>query len=235
MNPVMQKSNLHGAPVFLSASFPSPERDAKYYKNADNHEITNAVLALINAVFTANGRLVFGGHPTISPLALHQATMLFVERDKERDKERVRIYQSLLFKDQYTEDALEIAASNFGQMIETQLVTGEDGTQTRALSLREMRTRMLQESKPVAAVFVGGMEGVEDEFRLCAELFPAMPRYLVAAPGGAAALLAKDHALAPPDSSDQLRKALANAYPYPFVMKLLVEDISQRIRGRRLN
>ena len=144
-------------------------------------------------------------------------------------------YQSLLFKDQYTEDALEIAASSFGQMIETQLVTGEDGTQTRALSLREMRTRMLQESKPVAAVFVGGMEGEEDEFRLCAELFPAMPRYLVAAPGGAAALLAKDHALAPPDSSDQLRKALADAYPYPFVMKLLVEDVNQHIRDRGLN
>ncbi len=65
--------------VLLSASIPSEKRSEKYHtqytkiKNAQI-QIEEAVIGLSRNVFQSRGKLVFGGHPSISPLVAMIAT-----------------------------------------------------------------------------------------------------------------------------------------------------------------
>jgi hypothetical protein len=54
-------------PVFLSASIPDPRRDAKYFQTGDTIAIRNAVIALVTVTLSRT-KLVFGGHPAVTPL-----------------------------------------------------------------------------------------------------------------------------------------------------------------------
>ena len=62
-------------PVFLSASVPDPLRNPRYFESADPARIRQAVGALVR-VAAPSARLVFGGHPAISPLVLDAATQV---------------------------------------------------------------------------------------------------------------------------------------------------------------
>lgn len=53
--------------IFLSASIPLPERDEKYIGTADIIAIRDAVIALTTVVLPHH-RLIWGGHPSITPL-----------------------------------------------------------------------------------------------------------------------------------------------------------------------
>lgn len=55
------------APVFLSASIPDPARDKRYFGTGDTIAIRDAVIALVSVVLPRT-KLVFGGHPAITPL-----------------------------------------------------------------------------------------------------------------------------------------------------------------------
>jgi hypothetical protein len=61
----------------------------------------------------------------------------------------------------------------------------------REASLLKMREAMLSRSDLIAAVFIGGMEGVEAEFDLFGRFHPEAKTLAVAAPGGAARQLAE--------------------------------------------
>src|SRR5437667_261524 len=81
---------LAGKAVFLSASVPSPNR-AERYRRVPNSalEIEEAVISLARAVFAEGGQLVFGGHPTISPLVALVAGEYVVPEPGERLSERL--------------------------------------------------------------------------------------------------------------------------------------------------
>ena len=53
--------------IFLSASIPLPERHPKYYNTADIIAIRDAVIALASVVIDKH-RIIWGGHPSITPL-----------------------------------------------------------------------------------------------------------------------------------------------------------------------
>src|SRR5262249_59078396 len=54
-----------GDVIFLSASVPIREGWAE---DAQPAEIEEAIVSIARAVFARNGRLLFGGHPSVSPL-----------------------------------------------------------------------------------------------------------------------------------------------------------------------
>lgn len=58
-------------------------------------------------------------------------------------------------------------------------------------SLALMRKEMLNSIRrsAAAAVFVGGMEGIAEEYKYCKKLLPQVPKIPIAGPGGAAAQL----------------------------------------------
>jgi hypothetical protein len=101
-----------------------------------------------------------------------------------------------------------------------------------------MRRLMIEESMPNALVCIGGMEGVEEEFKA----FDAWRRkqnslrsiYLIAASGGATALLSNE----PGDNIrvidreilGQLSKVRQHAArpgitPYPLIMQVLIQEL----------
>ncbi|HKO20347.1 MAG TPA: hypothetical protein VJU82_15830 [Acidobacteriaceae bacterium] len=160
--------------LFLSASVPVVGRGS-YYQTADPFLIQYAVRELITAII---GRyvLVWGGHPAITPMIWAVCEDLDVKYAKA-----VILYQSSYFAEQYPEEN-----ARFGNAVYVPAVE-----QDRAASLRKMRREMLSRPRLSAGVFIGGMEGVEEEYGLFAQLHPTAPVIALGAPGGAARELAR--------------------------------------------
>ncbi|MDO8477463.1 MAG: hypothetical protein Q7W02_14945 [Candidatus Rokubacteria bacterium] len=158
-------------PVFLSASIPDPRRHPRYIDTADEIAIRESVSALATVVLH-HTTLVFGGHPAISPLV-----RLIAHGLDAMDK--VRIFQSRFFESVVPRDSRE-----FTDLVWTPAVSND-----RDASLRLMRDLMLNEGPFEAAFFIGGMEGVEDEFDLFSRRWTGTPAFPIASTGAAARIL----------------------------------------------
>ena len=149
--------------VFLSAGIPieRPGRPVKpmYKETADVIAIREATRAAA-AVAVANGELVFGGHPAITPLVTQVGEALDAV-------DHVVIFQSAYFRKSYPQDV-----NSFTRIEETPPQATEEA------SLQEMRDRMLSFRQYSIGIFIGGMEGVEEEwsqFRIRHPHAPAIP------------------------------------------------------------
>jgi len=193
--------------VFLSASFPSGERGAGF-EPFDPGAIADAVTAVVRAVLVAKGRLLFGGHPTITPLVLMVASEL-------NAKGAVDVFQSQWFNDQITRETRALQEAGFGA------IHWIPERATREESLQTMREAMLgHDRKLVAGVFVGGMEGVLEEYDLFRRFQPRVPRVSLVGPGGAAAKLPMDEARSVLGKHVESRR-------YPFVATVLVDRLAE--------
>lgn len=155
--------------IFLSASVPDPKRAPAYAATADTVAITAAVTAL---VYVTLGRrpLIWGGHPAITPMIWAVADSMGVDYGQW-----VRLYQSNFFEDQFPEDNVRFQNVTFTDVV--------DGDQNK--SLRHMRERMFKEQQFDAAVFIGGMSGIVDEFDLFTQLQPKANAVPIVSTGGA--------------------------------------------------
>lgn len=202
---------LAGRAVFLSASIPNPVRWNGYF---DPLEITDAVVATARAVLSAGGVLVTAAHPTIAPLLLYIAAEL-----PNRNERSVLVYQSAAFDDILPEATRRFEAEGVGSIIRTPVIADEPADPTRApQSLAAMRSQMLTETEPAAAVFIGGMGGIPDEYALFSELRPGRPTYPLGFPGGEARVLAEA-------SQSGLGDELRNGSVYPTLARAIVGDI----------
>ena len=199
---------LAGRHVFLSASFPSGDRGEEV-RPFDAPGIADAVTAIVRAVLLNGGKILFGGHPTITPLVLMIGKEL-------RVRNAVVIFQSVWFREQITEETMMLAESGVGTICWTPRCRSLDE------SLAEMRRQMLTAGNPIGAVFVGGMSGIWQEHELVGNILPGVPRIPVAGPGGAAAQLLRDGN----DVPQQLRGQVHSRH-YPFVASLIVDVLSE--------
>ena len=194
--------------IFLSASIPLPERDAKYYDTADIVAIRDAVIALTTLVLPHH-RIVWGGHPSITPLiyyvmektiknkveredgftkkSLEDQERIIFHRTQEEISSHVRLYQSKFFEKFFPEDNNKFRNIEFTDIIEDD----------RDKSLLHMRERMLGESEFSAAVFIGGMEGIdgdkekniEGEYKMFVDRHPSAFLLPIASTGGATKII----------------------------------------------
>lgn len=207
--------------VFLSGSIPDPAR----WEGAFNAlEITDAVVSLARACLTRGYRIVTAAHPTLAPLLLYVAAEF-----PRSDQSRVLIYQSLLFEDVLPTATRRFEAAGVGEVIWTAAAEGERPVPGQwHESLRLMRKRMLKETKPAAATFIGGMSGIDDEFALFREIFPNRPTYAVSRPGGAASGL-------PTESTGRFRtdlqERLRTSDTYPALWQEVLGDIERRTQS----
>lgn len=155
--------------IFLSASVPLPERDKEYIDTADIIAIRDAVVALATVVLPHH-RIVWGGHPSITPLIYYVMTKLNLNI-----QDHVTIYQSKLFEKFFPADN-----NKFENVILTEIVEND-----RDKSLLHMRERMLSEFNFSAAVFIGGMEGIKDEYKMFIKKQPEALILPVASTGAA--------------------------------------------------
>jgi hypothetical protein len=155
--------------IFLSASVPVAGR-GHYHETANPFLIQCAVRELVISVIRTH-RIVWGGHPSITPMIWSICEDLDVDYANS-----VVLYQSRFFQDRFPEENVR-----FGNVVFTDAVNGD-----REASLALMRETMLAREDLVAAVFVGGMEGVEAELAIFRQFHPHTLVVPVAAPGGAA-------------------------------------------------
>ena len=201
-------------PVFLSASVPDPRRPEKYFKTGDTIAIRDAVIALVTVVLPRT-KLVFGGHPAITPMVKWVA-------DQFGAFEKVRMFQSKFFRDSYLEDLERFRYE------ETEIVQGD-----RDLSLKSMRTQMINSENFSAAFFIGGMEGVEEEYQLIARLKPQVPRFPVYTTGGAAEILWMREAEAAYHPRAQNLKDLRAKTSYVALFTGVLEGVLEGIKEER--
>ncbi|CRM48309.1 MULTISPECIES: SLOG domain-containing protein [Pseudomonas] len=154
--------------IFLSASVPDIE--SPFYKKCDPVLIQAALRSFL---FSVLGRkhLVFGGHPSISPLILAACEDLGIE-----NQNAVTIFQSKHFSKSFPEDNLQFA--NF--------IATPVGENLQA-SLDIMRNQMFSTYHYDGAVFIGGKEGIVTEYELFKQQCPLATVLALKSPGGAAA------------------------------------------------
>lgn len=167
--------------IFLSASVPKPERDRRFYDTADFTAIRDAVVGLVDAIIP-DFCMVWGGHPTITPIIAN----IFDKRGYKDDK-LVTLYQSDYFKSVFPEEG-----KCFLNFIHTEIVKDANGKPSISASLKLMRERMIGENNIVAAVFIGGMEGIKDEADIVKRLKPQAELFPIASTGGAASVCYED-------------------------------------------
>ena len=88
-------------------------------------------------------------------------------------------------------------------------------------SLRDMRKAMFAENKFTAGVFIGGMEGGLEEYRLFRETQPDAPVFAVATTGAAARIIYHRHK---PKGDARLTKT----YAYASLFRDLLNNYMQR-------
>lgn len=190
--------------IFLSASIPFKERHPKYFETADIIAIRDAVVALATVVLPKH-KLVWGGHPSITPIIY-----FVMERLKLNIQEHVTLYQSKYFEHLFPEDN-----NKFHNVILA------ENTEEIQSSILLMRKRMFSENAFSAGIFIGGMEGIQDEFNLFRE-FHSSALVLPIASTGAAAKIVFDEFL--PEELKNNR--LLNDYGYMSLFQdLLIEKI----------
>lgn len=158
--------------IFLSASVPLADRNPQYYGTADIIAIRDAVVSLASVVLPTH-KLVWGGHPSITPIIYH-----VIERLGLNVQDHMVIFQTKFFEKFYPEDNFK-----FNNVIQT------DSYGDREKSLIVMRAKMLTFCEYTAGVFIGGMEGVQEEFELFRELQPNAKLLPIASTGAAAKII----------------------------------------------
>jgi hypothetical protein len=189
--------------ILLSASVPAEKRNEKYTKIENAQiQVEEAVIGLARNTFQAGGKLIFGGHPSISPLVAMVATEFGLHRNVEDRRENegqkpITIFQSRAYADVIPKETSGLFDMGYSDVVWTEALNGEyylpgntSGRQCEA-SLHEMRRVMMD--RPIdALVCIGGMEGVEVEFHMFREKHPRRPIFLLERTGGATRLLAQE-------------------------------------------
>jgi hypothetical protein len=175
-------------------------------------------VAFGRATMSAGMRLVTAAHPTIAPLLLYVAAELPSEIEPQ-----VLLYQSKLFKDVLPPATRRFESDGIASIHWTPAVEGESiDPRNRGASLAVMRHQMLAETRPTAACFIGGMEGIVEEYQLCQEILPGAPLYPIGGPGGEAReLVGASKAEAIPD--------LFSSQVYPTVWARVLDDLEARL------
>jgi len=186
----------HRPAVLLSASAPydrpatadmtSQEREQmcalcrRYVQMSRPRAIRSAVLELTKAAIMRGVQLIFGAHPAISPMVLEAA------RSAGAGAARILIFQSDYFAGRIPGSTLDLADWSSGRLFLTPRQSANRDSEARALSLTTMRTLMVSPGNLRGAVFVGGMDGLEEEARLFKSAHRVLPRYAIASTGSAA-------------------------------------------------
>ncbi|MBC7487310.1 MAG: hypothetical protein H7282_11220 [Cytophagaceae bacterium] len=157
--------------IFLSASVPTPGKE-NYYETADAMAIHAAVRAAI-LVIAPKVRLVWGGHPAVTTMVHHT-----IGRMSPESREQLTMYQSEYFKSVFLKE------QQFFKHVHSVPETPD-----KKISITRMRHQMIEENKFKAAIFIGGMKGVEKEYEIFRHAHPEAMLLPVASTGAAAKII----------------------------------------------
>ena len=151
--------------VFLSASIPNEDDDDYNYL-----KIHDMIVTLTETVIKRGGTLVFGGHPTITPIILNIMEIM-AENNYEgvKDYPNIYLYQSKFFENMFPPETMAFPEKRLERVPvvavnDDRLVQSEKELKEKQLSLDLMRERMIEAFPYTSAFFIGGRykgKGVE--------------------------------------------------------------------------
>lgn len=216
--------------IFLSAGVPDEREprgplDQYYIEHRHLNRISEAVDNLCRFAFSRNIDIVFGAQPAISPLLLSAA-----RRFGEKTDNRVIIFQSAFFQHKIPRSTLELA-KGYGTMLLTQAKPLDHPIQSESLTW--MRTIMVKSPNLIGAIFIGGMDGIEEEAALFHNREHPKPMFAIGSTGSAAEdLLTGDRKFQakriPHErfcGENANHDTLAYGLSYPRVMKRIFTDL----------
>jgi hypothetical protein len=203
-------------PVLLSASVPD-----EIAGTPAAQRLYDFVAAIVEAIFDSGAMLVFGGHPTITPL-VHQ-----LARSRADGPPPIALYQLERFRAAAPPESTDTRV--FGQVHWV-----GDPTAEIAADLRSLREPMVRLAR--AAVFIGGKTtgfsgdkpGIRDEYERFRAHHPLSPVYLVGATGGETARIIQDAAGADWEQNGlrgEARAVLHASHDPRIVAALIARDI----------
>ncbi len=217
---------LENIPVMLSASIPD-----ELMESLQAQDIFSVIILFTKHILNAGGRLVFGGHPTVTPL-VHQ-----VCKSMEHKPDAVRLHQLNRFKDTAPE---EIKDKQVFQNI--YWFGSENRNDDIVPDLAEMRDAMADMSR--AAIFVGGKTirhdhygdkpGVRDEYERFVKKHPNSPIYLVGLLEGESKViieeLEKKGEREPNGLTDKQLRIIHHGKNIDLIAPVVVSDIGKAFR-----
>jgi len=219
MNAPHKNLDLKGMPVFLSASLPDDLADSPRAQ-----ELYTAIALLTHEIVSAGGRIVFGGHPSITPLVREAIREL-------NKKDAADLFQLRRFEGSAPGEIHDDEV--FGRV---HWIEGEGGDIDAELA--QMRDQMAEKAR--AAVFVGGktadhygkMPGIRDEFQRFVNKHQEGPVYLVGLLGGETLNLINEMetsgGIARNGLSDKERRLIHHSTSIDLVVSLIVADLARK-------
>lgn len=167
--------------VFLSASI--PDEDDSDYIFLKIHDI---IVTLTETVIKSEGTLVFGGHPTITPIILNIMEIMAENNDGVKQYPNIYLYQSAFFKTKFPPEARAFPEErrkviSVVHCSDYSLEGTEKNTIEKELSLTSMREAMINAYIYTSAIFIGGrydkgngieFSGVWKEYEMFSERHP---------------------------------------------------------------
>ena len=190
--------------LFLSASIPTLNRNSEFFKTVDVFAIKEAIRGLVSTLVEQDIKLVFGGHPAITPMI-----RIMLKNVGKTPREYITLYQSEYFISQH-----QLENENIEKI---ELISAVDNSRDK--SLLKMRKSMIGENNYDCAIFIGGMEGVIEEFRMFQKIHPKLPTFPIASTGAAALQIYEELQL----SCDILR----SEYSYPIVFHHIFREVEK--------
>ena len=152
--------------VLLSSSFPQGDR-GKGFEPFDTASIADAVTHTARTLLGHRCILVFGAHPTISPIVLMLARELGVPNS-------VEIHQSQRFRGRIPAETKLLASEGYGKIIWSRGTRREN----RVRSLTRMRRSMIGEGTSWAGYSSVGWKASSESTRCLHEMQPQAKRFV---------------------------------------------------------
>jgi hypothetical protein len=187
--------NLNSFPIFLSASVPQ-----HLVGTNKAQSMLDLMVALVGGILSSSGTLIFGGHPSITPLIHRVASLVGV------DTPQIQLFQLNRFRDSIPQ---EVNDSRIFQKV-AWIGESKNTKATLAAELEQMRVAMVKEAG--AGIFIGGKTeqyvgnkpGIRDEYEKFLEYSAESPIYLVGMFEGETLNIIND-------SNEQLRRNKLNS------------------------
>ena len=154
--------------IFLSASVPTPKRE--FYGTENIFAIREAIIAFTSVCMEYGIHFYFGGHPAITPLVWQVA-----KQKLNGANPLVDIYQSKIFGDTIPKEVSDFRNVHFTEAVNNSIPD----------SVQAMREEMFSENTTECAIFIGGMNGILDEYNMLKSKYPNAKYYAFASTGGA--------------------------------------------------
>ena len=185
--------------IFLSAGIPDEGREG--FDTINRSATAGAVMAFTRVCAEYNIPFYFGGQPAITPLVWSVAKDF-----SKKEKPLITIYQSKFFEGKTLHEIDYFENIVWTEKVENNL----------AASIENMRKQMFCENETVAAVFIGGSNGIRDEYELLKDISPQTRMLPFASTGGVSKMMYDREKIDEPE--------LTESFAYYQIFKDLLKD-----------